>query len=216
MQIETQQVVLTLTSDKNILSALRTNKAFRIDKSKVESLVQQFNSQDFEFRAGAKITVGKTVAAALKRDTSFVMGDGLTGPLVCPLIEVGAFEAGKGTVGVGDLVCPYCHTKFDTTPKLGRHLYRAASECSEYKGEEGEENPDGGDAAESEPLAVSEVLKREARGGKIDWKAKDSTPEPAAELPVDEPKTEPAQPVEVETAATPPARTTGPRIGRQS
>lgn len=145
MQIETQQVVLTLTLDKNILSALRTNKAFRTDKAGVERLVRQFNSQDFEFRAGAKITVGKTVAAALKRDTSFIMGDGLTGPLVCPLVEVGKFEAGKGTIGVGDLVCPYCHTKFDTAPKLGRHLYRAASECLEYKPEEG----DGGDVDES-------------------------------------------------------------------
>ena len=146
MQIETQQVVLTLTSDKKVLSALRANKAFRTDKGGVESLVRPFNSQDFEFRAGAKITVGKTVADALKRDTSFIMGDGLTGPLVCPLVEVGAFEAGKGTVGVGDLVCPYCHTKFDTAPKLGRHLYRAASECPDYKAEEG----DGGDVSEPE------------------------------------------------------------------
>ncbi len=141
MQIETQQVVLALTSDKKILAALRKNKAFRTDKDGVESLVRPFNSQDFEFRAGVKITVGKTVADALKRDTSFIMGDGLTGPLVCPLVEVSAFEAGKGTFGVGDLICPYCHTKFDTAPKLGRHLYRAASECPDYKAEEG----DGGD-----------------------------------------------------------------------
>ncbi len=190
MQIETQQVVLTLTSDKNILSALRANKAFRTDKSGVESIVQQFNSQDFEFRAGAKITVGQTVATALKRDTSFVMGDGLTGPLVCPLVEVGAFEAGKGTVGVGDLVCPYCHTKFDTAPKLGRHLYRAASECPDYKAEEG----DGGD--ESEPEAVEEP---EFDG-----------------LPVSEPADEP-RPVVVDRnpVAVPTGRTAGPRIGRQ-
>jgi hypothetical protein len=158
MQIETQQVVLTLTSDKNILSALRANKAFRTDKGGVESLVRQFNSQDFEFRAGAKITVGKTVAAALKRDTSFIMGDGLTGPLVCPLVEVGSFEAGKGTIGVGDLVCPYCHTKFDTAPKLGRHLYRAASECPDYKAEEGDGSESANEAEADESPEPDEPI----------------------------------------------------------
>jgi hypothetical protein len=194
MQIETQQVVLTLTSDKNILSALRANKAFRTDKNGVERLVRPFNSQDFEFRAGGKITVGKTVAAALKRDTSFVMGDGLTGPLVCPLVEVGAFEAGKGTIGVGDLVCPYCHTKFDTAPKLGRHLYRAASECSDYKAEAG----DGGEASEEpqdEPRDDEEHLDPEL---------------------VDEPRPGTPQPDKVEVAKTPAVRTSGPRIGRQA
>lgn len=169
MQIETQQVVLTLTADKNILSALRTNKAFRTDKAGIERLVRQFNSQDFEFRAGAKITVGKTVAAALKRDTSFIMGDGLTGPLVCPLVEVGAFEAGKGTIGVGDLVCPYCHTKFDTAPKLGRHLYRAASECPEYKAQEGD-------------------------GGDTDGPGTEERPEPGDEPPAEAELDEPAHP----------------------
>jgi hypothetical protein len=191
MQIETEQVVLTLTSDKNILSALRTNKAFRTDKDGIERLVRQFNSQDFEFRAGAKITVGRTVAACLKRDTAFIMGDGLTGPLVCPLVEVGAFEAGKGTIGVGDLVCPYCHTKFDTAPKLGRHLYRAASECPEYKAEEG----DGGDT--SEPA-------HEERAEEY------SDPKPVAE-----PETETAKADTPKVVSPPAVRTAGPRIGRQ-
>jgi len=137
MQIETEQVVLTLTSDKGILSALRANKAFRTDKEGREHLVRQFNSQDFDFQTGSRITVGKTVAAALKRDTSFVMGDGLTGPLVCPLVEVSSFEAGKG---VGNLSCPHCNKQFKNTPSLGHHLLRARSECPEYKG--GEEEPE--------------------------------------------------------------------------
>jgi len=198
MQIETEQVVLTLTSDKSILSALRSNKAFRTDKEGREHLVRQFNSQDFEFQAGARITVGKTVAAALKRDTSFVMGDGLTGPLVCPLVEVGSFEAGKG---VGNLSCPHCNKQFKNTPSLGHHLIRAKSECPEYKGKESEENPGGGEPVEAEPPTVSEVL----------------GPEPADEPFFDEPsKPEPVRPVEVGAPATPPARTSGPRIGRQS
>ncbi len=203
MQIETEQVVLTLTSDKNILSALRTNKAFRTDKVGKERLVRQFNSQDFEFQAGSRITVGKTVAAALKRDSSFVMGDGLTGPLVCPLVEVGSFEAGKG---VGNLSCPHCTKQFKNTPSLGHHLIRARSECPEYKGKESEENPGGGEPVESEPLAVNEVLEKEARGEKTDWKVKGSTPEPVDEPVEAEELSEPTAESEPSAVAAPPYR----------
>lgn len=119
-QIEGTQVVLRLSSDPAILAELRKKKSLTVINGR-EVFVRQFDSRPFEFTPGSQVTVGETVAKALVRDSSFIVGDALTGQVVHALEILKSFDAGKGVTAN---VCPYCSKPFDRPQQLGRHLLR--------------------------------------------------------------------------------------------
>jgi hypothetical protein len=53
--MESQQIVLQLTEDKQVLAQLRKNKAL-VKKNGIETFTGQFDGQIFEFKAGIPVT----------------------------------------------------------------------------------------------------------------------------------------------------------------
>jgi hypothetical protein len=118
----------TSVSGKDVLKQLNINNVWKNDK-KGKYIGIQFDAYEFVFREGETITVGATVARALRRNSIICVGsDKLNGPLV-PFIEfaeeyelgapVAATEAAQPKPATA---CPICGEDQETFPALARHL----------------------------------------------------------------------------------------------
>jgi hypothetical protein len=104
---------------QHILDALSKKKQWQTDaEGKFISVL--FDGRAFKFyQSGNTITVGKTVADALRRSGQVIVGHGLNGPS-CPFLEVvEQFEMGHDRPR---FACPICNEDQGTAPRLARHL----------------------------------------------------------------------------------------------
>lgn len=123
MSLETQQVKLRLTNDKEVLKALKKKRALKTDE-RGEKFVVQFDSKSFEFRPGRTITVGKIVANGLRRSSSVIIGDDLTGDIMPVLEVVDTYSLGEEDAGRNPNICPVdgCGVDCKSLIGLSRHL----------------------------------------------------------------------------------------------
>ena len=127
--IETEQVRLRLTEDKEVLDALRSKGRLKRNPShprKREELVIQFDAKPFHFAAGEAVIVGRRVANGLRRDSAVIIGDPLTGEVKTAVEEIGSYDMTQGYEEQRRAVtdCPVCTEKFETVADLGKHLIR--------------------------------------------------------------------------------------------
>lgn len=127
MHIESEQVRLRLSGDKDVLEALRKRR--RMDKDeKGQKLILQFDSRAFEFRPGRAITVNKTVADALIRSSAIIVGDDLTGEIRPALERLEIYRIGdeeSGGARKSATTCSVCGTDCLSLPALAKHLEKA-------------------------------------------------------------------------------------------
>ena len=132
--LELSQVRLKLTDDPEVLTWLRNNKQFKVDKHnplEPEFISVQFNSAEIRFHKGEVKTLGKTVAESLYRRSWVICGDHLTG-------EMRAYLEIVEEVNLGDLVkpkpkfsCPVCEKDMITAQNLAYHLSQDHSDEGE-------------------------------------------------------------------------------------
>lgn len=124
MSVEVKQIRLTLTDDKKTLKQMKLNKVLKMD-AKGEVYTRMFDGSIFEFRPGQVLTLNKSIANGLFRDSIIILDDHLTGEMVPCLkklgeynlgIEVAPEEASRATS------CPICKVDCHSIPRLARHL----------------------------------------------------------------------------------------------
>lgn len=111
-----------IITGKDVLAQLRKNNAWKNDhEGKYVSL--QFDAQEFMFRPGTSITVGKNVARNLIRNSGVcVGGDSLNGPIV-PFVQIlEERELNRADKTVTPTTCGICGVDQKTFPALTRHL----------------------------------------------------------------------------------------------
>lgn len=118
---ELEQVRVSLTQDKEILSMLKTRKQFKKDKDG-EYLPVVFNSSEIKFRPGRPLTVGRNVAECLVRSSYVIIGDDLTGDMVPALEALDGYNLDK-FIEEGP-VCEFCDKSFQTARALAHHMGR--------------------------------------------------------------------------------------------
>lgn len=126
--IETTQVTLRLTKDKETLSALRRNKRFSYTKPNssveqpVETYICSFDGKSIEFNHGAQVPLSKTIADALRRDNWVIVGEHIDGE-VRPVFEVvNTFTLGAPPVEKPQYMCPECGKDMINLHNLTKHL----------------------------------------------------------------------------------------------
>ena len=126
-EIDTQQVRLRLTRDKEVLQDLRRkHRLVLIDTpdGKQEAFLIQFDSHTFAFRPGTVLTVGRRIADCLKSDSLVIVGAPLDGPALPVLEEVGSFDLARGET-ISQTECPVCRKEQNTIALLIEHLQKA-------------------------------------------------------------------------------------------
>lgn len=112
-----------IVTGKDVLKQLMKNNAWKNDhEGKYVSV--QYDAQEFMFRPGTTITVGKQVARNLVRNSGVcVGGDSLNGPVIPFLRVVQERELNKAErIGVTPTTCGICGVDQKTFPALTRHL----------------------------------------------------------------------------------------------
>jgi hypothetical protein len=134
----------TSVSGKDVLKQLKINNVWKNDKQG-KYIGIQFDAFEFVFREGEMITVGATVARALRRNSIICVGsDKLNGPLV-PLIEIAEkYELGapvepakEAAVAKSPTSCPICGEEQKTFPALARHMVKERKKNPDLFKEEG-------------------------------------------------------------------------------
>lgn len=95
MSVESRQVKLRLTQDKEVLKQLKKNKAIYVDKDGAITYCTQYDSQCFYFKPGIPITFAKSVADALQRSNKVIVGDHLSGDFHNILFSMGEWNLGE-------------------------------------------------------------------------------------------------------------------------
>lgn len=119
--IETEQIRLKLTEEKDVLKEMKRRKVLKRDQ-KGDKYIVQFDAQEFTFRPGSTITVGRSVAKALQRSSAIIMGDDLTGDMVSVLVEAGSYKLGDENEGAALTRCPVCKKDMGSLTRLSRHI----------------------------------------------------------------------------------------------
>lgn len=124
LQIEAKQVRLRLTGEKEILDAARQRGSLKKKKDGSEEYRVLFDSVEFVFSIDKKgnrntVTVGESVARALRSDSRVVVGNDMTGEFV-PLIESTAIYS--VTQGLPENVCQFCGHDAEDQKDLARHM----------------------------------------------------------------------------------------------
>lgn len=131
-QIESVQIKLVLTKNPRILKQLKANKLIRDDKNGWYVPVM-FDGQEFRFRPNQPITVGKSIANSLYRNSQIMVGkEWLDGEFSAFLERVGEYSLTEGmsqsaeALGTASsTVCIFCNKDQKTQPRLARHLMDA-------------------------------------------------------------------------------------------
>lgn len=135
--LELQQVQLRLTTDKEVLSALRTRKQLRKEANGDEYVSTSFNSIELRFHKGEVKTLGKSIADSIWQRFFVIVGDDLTGRYA-PVLEV------VNEYSLGDVVekkqgnvfdCPVCHAPFHTAGNLAFHLNKEHTKAAQAEKE---------------------------------------------------------------------------------
>lgn len=119
--LESVQVTVGLTKNKEVLKQLRTNRMFRKD-AEGEYLSLQFDGQEFRFRPNKKFVVGKAVANAMIRSSAVLVGnDALSDPFLPYVEAIEEHDLAKGE-STSQFACPLCGVDTESAPRLARHL----------------------------------------------------------------------------------------------
>ena len=126
MQVETAQLTLQLTNNKEVLKQLKKNKRLRSD-SQGDVYLIQFDGKEIAFRPGVPVTLGYSIARALLRDSRIIIGDQLTGEVELALKEIGKSELGVASAEQkkSPTTCNVCGVDKGSLDKLAKHLLSA-------------------------------------------------------------------------------------------
>ena len=127
--IESQQIVLQLTEDKQVLAQLRKNKKL-VNKNGLDTYVGQFDGQIFEFKKGIPVTLNANVAKALRRNSGVIVGEHIDGEILAALDEKAKFQIGEENPIRRKLMtsCPVCEKDMRSLQALSKHLAVAHKE----------------------------------------------------------------------------------------
>jgi len=145
---ETEQIVLRLTKNNEVLNQLRINKMMKKD-DEGEFLIIQFNSAAYTFRPGKTIVVGRTLGNALYRSSAIIIGDHLVGDIQPSIERLRSFDLGGYSE---EFICPFCSTTTDAkgeafdSASYGMHLARFCEVAAEKR------KVDAAEAAQAEGL----------------------------------------------------------------
>lgn len=132
MNLEMEQVRVTLTKDPEILAMLRTRKQMRKDKDG-EYYPIVFNSSEIRFRPNRPLVVGKSVAESLIRSSFVIIGEDLTGDMTPVIESLDGYNLDKFIEERA--ACEYCKEDFPTARALSHHMIRTHRELLEKEGE---------------------------------------------------------------------------------
>jgi hypothetical protein len=127
MSVESTQVRLKLTNNKEILKQLKRNRSIKED-AKGEYFTIQFDSYEYVFRPGKVLTVNETIGKALIRSSAVIMGDHLTGDFLAGVEKIGSYEIGTEVAPEDEAkatTCNVCKLNCHTLPRLSRHVMTA-------------------------------------------------------------------------------------------
>jgi len=121
MELELEQVRVTLTKNPELLTALKARKQFKKDDKGKDFYPVIFNSAEIRFYPNQAIVLGKTVAECLVRSSYIIVGDSdLTGDMV-PVIE--ALDGYNLNKFIEERPkCEYCDKDFQTSKALTHHM----------------------------------------------------------------------------------------------
>lgn len=117
--LELEQVRLQLTTDPEILGALKARKQMGKDADGPYFPVV-FNSQELRFRPGVPKILGASVARCVARSTYIIVGDDLTGEMRQTLEALDSYNLND--LVVANQTCEFCDGKFETPKRLAAHM----------------------------------------------------------------------------------------------
>ena len=131
-QIETTQVLMKLTDDPEVLTALRRNNKknpagrFKEDEKGEEVYTTMFDSRSIQFRKGVSVPIPKTIADNLMRDNHIIVGEHIDGDVRAIFEFVRNYELGEKGTEKPKFACPECGKDMRNRENLSRHLGGAA------------------------------------------------------------------------------------------
>jgi hypothetical protein len=148
MDMETQQVRMRLTADKEAIAALHSRHVFQKDEKNRFFIPVMFNSQEIRFYLNDVKTLGRDTAHSIYRRSTVIVGDQLTGD-VKPMFDiVEEFDLSTSIEDKLRFACPECGKDQGDGRTLAEHL-------SEHFAEPEAESGDGVDHEEAgEPVLV--------------------------------------------------------------
>jgi hypothetical protein len=123
--MESNQIVLQLTENKDILAQLRKNKALkRATPEAPEVFTAQYDGKVFSFRKGVPVTLSASAAKALRRSSAVIVGASIDGEYMPALEMVDEFQLGEesATRRKSLTMCPICLKDMKNIPNLAKHL----------------------------------------------------------------------------------------------
>lgn len=120
--LELEQVRVQMSSDPEILAALKSRKQLGKDADGPYFPVV-FNSQEIRFRPGVPKILGASVARCMARSTYIIVGDDLTGELRPTLEALDSYNLND--MIVAGQTCEFCDGKFETPKRLATHMLSA-------------------------------------------------------------------------------------------
>ena len=135
MSVESRQVKLRLTQDKEVIRQLKRNKAIYLDKDGQITYCCQYDSKCLYFKPGEGINFPKTIADNLQRSNRVIVGDHLGGDFHNILVAVAEWELGEREPDGKNpaTTCGVCGVDQRSIAKLAAHLQKHANEHKEKR-----------------------------------------------------------------------------------
>lgn len=124
MSIDSTQVKLQLTKNKDVLDAAKRRKAVYQDKDKCWVHRFQFDGQTFYAKQGVPIIFSKQVAECIQRNSWIIVGPDIDGEFMPLLEKVAEWKLGEREPDGRnpETCCPICTEDQETPNKLWRHI----------------------------------------------------------------------------------------------
>ena len=131
--METRQVSLALTDEKDVLRQLERNVQWT-ETPKGRAWVTQWDGKVLTFYPGVPITLNESIAKDLLRRETIVVGDDLKGPIKQVLRQVGSYDVVDSLKDVKTkTTCQFCGKECGTPGRLGQHILRLCPVLEEEK-----------------------------------------------------------------------------------
>lgn len=149
MEMELEQVRLAIDTDPTVMKILKKKNILRQD-AEGDFVPIVFNSAEIRFRPRTSVLVGRTIAEAILRANTIIIGDDLTGEQV-PFLK--ALEAVNLSVPMSEarFPCEFCDESFDSARLVTRHILKL------HERELGEGDPAPAEPELREPKAPANV-----------------------------------------------------------
>lgn len=146
MEMELEQVRLAIDTDPQVMKILKKRNMLRTD-GEGEYVPVVFNSAEIRFRPRSSVLVGRTVANAIMRSNTVILGEDIDGQIT-PFLR--ALESVNLATPEPEakFPCEFCGESFNTARDITRHILK------QHEKELGEGDATPNEPALREPKAV--------------------------------------------------------------